>query len=114
KRFLPWLLLFAGGSALTLSCSDDNVGVGSRIEVGAVREAITGGCQTGTYGAPCDPDSAGPLTECQGLCRPDPASPSGKMTCFPISSFGLSNLDGRLCGDDTKCSTVCSGTQCVS
>ena len=39
---------------------------------------------------------------------------TGKMDCVPIAALGLSNLDGRLCGDDTTCSTVCQGTVCAT
>src|SRR5262249_13699389 len=78
---------------------------------GTVSQAITGKCQTSTYQLPCDPDGDGPLTECQGMCSPDV---TGKMDCFAIGSLGLSNLDGRLCGDDTSCSAYCAGTSCVS
>src|SRR5262249_49785341 len=84
------------------------------LSVGVAREALVGTCQTTTYGSPCDPDDTGPLTECQGVCAPDPNSSSGKMACLLLSTVGLSNVDGRLCGNDEACSAVCSGTQCVS
>src|SRR5262249_43789273 len=38
----------------------------------------------------------------------------GKMDCIAIVALGLSNLDGRLCGDDTTCSAICVGKTCTA
>src|SRR5215471_18528024 len=107
---------FLAGLLATVSCSTNDrvngTGVGQGDTVATAREAISGGCQTGTYDSPCDPDGAGPATECQGLCRPDPAGSSGQMECFSVASLGQT-ADGRLCGDGTKCSNVCVAGACV-
>jgi hypothetical protein len=106
KHSFLWVALFSCVPMFSVSCSDDEVGAGPPEDIGRTRQAIAGGCQTTTYGSPCDPDGVGPLTECQGICRPDPSTPSGQMACFAISAVGIGNLDGRICGDDTTCSSV--------
>src|SRR6266851_5214495 len=111
----PSRTLLVVGFALLLAAacsSDDGQGSGRGQEpLGTVSQYLTGKCQTQTFQLPCDPDDAGPLTECQGVCSHDL---TGKMVCVPIADLGIPNVDGRLCGDDTTCSAICSGTTCVA
>ena len=106
-------LCFVGG--LIASCSGKEASPpGNDGPMASVHQRVTDICQTTTFQQPCDPDGPGPLTNCQGVCMPDPSHPSGKMACFPIEQYGLSNMDGRLCGDATYCSAICAGTQCAN
>jgi hypothetical protein len=115
-RTVGGVFFSTGFLALAVSCSNQDK-VPERVEqapaiVATAREAIIGGCQTGTYDEPCDPDGAGPQTECEGLCRPDPAASSGHMACFSVASLGTT-ADGRLCGDASKCTAICVTGTCV-
>src|SRR6266478_535666 len=107
------LLFVAALYVLGVACSSDDGGPRSpgSEPVISLSQHLTGKCQTQTFQLPCDPDDAGPLTECQGVCSHDAM---GKMECFPIAALGLANVDGRLCGDDSTCSSVCLGTACVA
>src|SRR5678816_4513637 len=79
----PALLVVGLAILVAAACSsDDGQGHGDREALGSVSQHLTGKCQTQTFQLPCDPDDAGPLTECQGVCSHDP---SGKMVCVPIA-----------------------------
>src|SRR5438477_1784011 len=105
------LLLVASFCVVGAACSSDRGSGGSVGEaIGSQAQGLTGKCQTQTFQLPCDPDDSGPLTECEGMCTHDA---TGKMQCVPIAALGMSNLDGRLCGDDTTCSSICQGTVCT-
>lgn len=90
--------------------------------LGVVEQAITGTCQFSQLGMPCDPDgAAGPLQECEGVCLLRPVTGPGGIggynaTCVSVTSAGLANNDGKLCGssDSSNCGQVCTGKFCVA
>ncbi|MCL4751970.1 MAG: hypothetical protein KJ015_17545, partial [Myxococcales bacterium] len=107
-----WVSVFALSAAVVPGCAGEEPAAPVEPTTAvASTSLVTGKCQMMTYQNACDPDDNGPLTECQGVCDIDS---DGKMQCFPISQLGLPNINGRLCGDDTFCTSSCSGTQCVS
>lgn len=89
--------------------------------VGSVEQAITGTCSWNQLGAPCDPDgTSGPLQECEGICslRPGGGGLPVQVQCVAISTVGIANMDGRLCGFGAaavgNCGQVCQGKLCVA
>src|SRR5689334_8393071 len=111
RRPYRLLLLLAASLSAAGACSSDRDPAARGGEpVSSTKQYLTGKCQTQTFQLPCDPDDTGPLTECQGICSHDA---DGKMQCVPIADLAIANLDGRLCGDDESCSSICSGTACV-
>jgi hypothetical protein len=111
RGLLRGTLYLGCGAWLALACSGDDDPAPQEPPVGRTSSGIVGKCQVGTYGSACDPDDTGPLEECEGICD---VAQDGKMECFPITSYGLPNLDGFICGDEAFCSSVCSGKQCVN
>src|SRR5262245_51358384 len=75
-------------------------------------QAVTGACGPGHFQAPCDPDGAGPLSECEGICLLDM---SRTMACLKITDVGIPNLNGRVCGspNSTDCTHSCQNGACA-
>ncbi|HWZ88017.1 MAG TPA: hypothetical protein VNW92_04185, partial [Polyangiaceae bacterium] len=104
------LLLLLGASVLAACSSSD-----PEPSVAQSREALLLPCPTPQFGMACDPDGAGVLGECDGLCGFDATSPSGKIVCNPIATLGVPNLDHYLCGSGTSCTQTCNASgQCVT
>lgn len=80
-------------------------------QVAEAAQAITGSCTAALFNAPCDPDGAGALTECEGVCR---LGSSDMPICVAVASIGgtSSDLNGRLCGAATANNCGGSGQTC--
>lgn len=103
------------GVTLSVGCS-----VQSGPELGSLEQAITGTCTWNQLGAPCDPDGPGALQECEGICvlRPATGIFPVQPQCVAITSAGIANMDGRICGAAGggvgNCGQVCQGKLCVA
>src|SRR5947209_2698201 len=98
------MLVVCAVAVAALACSTHDAGSPPGPEPGASAPApastlaksrqalIAGSCNAYSFGVPCDPDTDGPLTECQGVCSPDATD---TMMCTPISDLGLATLDNR-------------------
>jgi len=109
-------------AAFVIACTpDDQQPRDATVSVANEPSAITTGCMPQTFGLPCDPDGAGALTECQGVCwvyfsQYAPFTPYA--TCLPATQVAQSN-EQKLCGNTsgTACSGAgvgkCVGSSCV-
>src|SRR5262245_2439467 len=120
-NFIPRVVLGCFVGLVAASCAGgtapDSALKRETDSVAATTAALTDACTMDTIGFPCDPDGpAGTLLECQGVCG---ISSLGLLRCLPISSVGLTNLDGRVCGSagaigDAACAKHCFGKACVA
>ena len=112
-----WISFAAVTSLALAGCAsaDDGEPVADE-ETNASQEAITGACSWWTVGLPCDPDGAGPLLECQGVCSP---TGTATATCTALSAAGVTGMNGATCGTnsslgDAACANRCFNGACVN
>lgn len=95
-----------------------NVQPGVEYDLGTGEQAITGGCSIQQLGAPCDPDGAGPMQECQGVCTARAGGTVPSVQCVTLAVAGVTSNDGKICGTAGgsigNCNQVCQGTLCVA